>query len=82
MTITIIVVFDERFFQWVFSLDFKQFKEGAITTFSGNAFQESIILKLKLFDRTLSIGCFLASLSWCPLDAVYVETVNNFSFSI
>ena len=62
------------------NLDLKQFKEGAITTFTGNAFQESITvtLELKLFDRTISL-C-LASLNWCPLVAVYVETVNVFPF--
>ena len=41
-----------------------------MTTCSGKAFQESITLRLKLFDLIFSLCCFLASLSLCPLVSV------------
>ena len=51
------------FFQNIFNRDLKQFREGAMTTCSGKAFQESITLRLKLLDLIFSLCCFLASLS-------------------
>ena len=37
-----------------FNRDLKQFREGAMTTCSGKAFQESITLGLKLLDLSFS----------------------------
>ena len=50
------------------SLDFNQFREGAMTTFSNRAFQESATRILKLLDRT-----FNCRLSWVS----YGRSVNG-----